>query len=327
MPTASLPPTPFPLGPFTPYSGNPILRPQGRTWESANVYNPAAVVVDDRVALLYRAHAADKVSHIGLAFSEDGIHFERDGDRPVLSPSEPGESRGCEDPRVAVIDGTYYLTYTAYDGARAVVCLATSTDLRNWTKHGELFPGFNTFACLGGGNRAGWSKGAAILETPIDGRYLMFFGEGSIYTAWSDDLLHWTPAGQDAPVLRVQPGTFMAGLVETGPQPVMTASGLVLLLHNAAVGRPGGGVDYRCGQALFDPADLSGPVAVMARPWLRPETYEDTHGLVPHVTFVEGLVWFQGKWFAYYGQGDTTTGVAVFDPATDRYGASRSKGR
>ena len=66
-------PVSFPLGPFTPYEGNPILTPQGDGWESGSVYNPAAVVVDDKVALLYRAHADDIVSHVGLAWSEDGI--------------------------------------------------------------------------------------------------------------------------------------------------------------------------------------------------------------------------------------------------------------
>ncbi len=33
------------------------------------------------------------------------------------------------------------------------------------------------------------------------------------------------------------------------------------------------------------------------------------------MTFVEGLVKFRGKWFAYYGQSDTTLAVAVADPA------------
>ena len=41
----------FPLGPFRPYDANPILRPQGDDWESANVYNPAAVVKDGEVVL------------------------------------------------------------------------------------------------------------------------------------------------------------------------------------------------------------------------------------------------------------------------------------
>ena len=129
----------FPLGPFRPHEANPILRPQGDGWESASVYNPAAVVKDDQVVLLYRAHADDIVSHVGLATSDDGIHFERHPD-PVLSPSEPYEEFGCEDPRVTEVDGTYYLTYTAWDRTNAQLCLATSTDLFTWEKQRAAVP-------------------------------------------------------------------------------------------------------------------------------------------------------------------------------------------
>ncbi len=45
-----------------------------------------------------------------------------------------------------------------------------------------------------------------------------------------------------------------------------------------------------------------------------PQTFEDTHGLISNVTFVEGLVFFRGLWLAYYGQSDTTLAVAVHDP-------------
>ena len=41
--------------------------------------------------------------------------------------------------------------------------------------------------------------------------------------------------------------------------------------------------------------------------------------MVPNVTFVEGAVEHQGRWFAYYGQSDTTIGVAVHDPATNTW--------
>lgn len=34
-----------------------------------------------------------------------------------------------------------------------------------------------------------------------------------------------------------------------------------------------------------------------------------------NVTSTEGLVTFHGKWFAYYGQSDTTLAAAVADPA------------
>jgi predicted GH43/DUF377 family glycosyl hydrolase len=302
----------FPLGPFTPYAGNPILRPQGDGWESSSVYNPAAIVKDDRVVLLYRAHADDIVSHVGLATSDDGISFERHPE-PVLSPSEPYEEFGCEDPRVTEVDGTYYLTYSAWDRTHARLCLATSDDLFTWHKHGPLFPDFNTFEPNAADVPTPWSKAGGILAEPVDGRYLMFFGEGSIYTAWSEDLLHWTPAAQDDPLMVPTPaGTFGDFLVEVGPPPILTNNGLVLLLHNAAVKFPDGGVRYTCGQVLVDPLRPNEVLAQLNRPWLEPSTFEDQHGLVSNVTFVEGLVHFRGTWFAYYGQSDSTLGVATY---------------
>ncbi len=302
----------FPLGPFTPYEANPILRPQGDGWESGNVYNPAAVVKDDQVVLLYRAHADDIISHVGLATSDDGINFERHPE-PVISPTEPYEEFGCEDPRVTEIDGTYYLTYTAWDRKNARLCLATSTDLFTWEKHGPMFPDFNTFLPQGNGVPGPWSKAGGILATPIDGRYLMYFGEGSIYYAWSEDLIHWTPGPQDEPLMvPTPPGTFGEFLVEVGPQPILTNNGLILLLHNAAVKYDDGTVRYSCGQLLFDPQRPTEIMAQMNYPWLEPTTHEDQHGLVSNVTFVEGLVHFKDTWFAYYGQSDSTLGVATY---------------
>lgn len=302
----------FPLGPFRPYPNNPILRPRGPGWESASVYNPAAIVKDDKVVLLYRAHAADIVSHVGLATSEDGYRFDRRPE-PVLSPTESYERHGCEDPRIAHIDDTYYLTYSGYDGTCALLCLATSPDLVTWTKHGPIFPDFNTFWPSDQAPEGSWSKAGAILEEPIDGRYLMFFGEGSIFHAWSEDLIHWTPAPNDQPLMTPTPNSFGSFLVEVGPQPVITNNGLILLLHNAAVKNPDGTVRYTCGQILVDPARPGEVLARTEGPFLEPITYEDTHGLVSNVTFVEGLVHFRGTWFAYYGQSDSTVGVATYN--------------
>lgn len=307
------PPIDYPFGPFAPSPANPVLRPGPGAWESANVYNPAAIVHDDRVVLLYRAHADDLVSSVGYAVSDDGLRFERDPD-PVLVPEHPYERFGCEDPRVVRIGDTFYLTYTGWDRTTARLCLATSTDLRTWTKHGPMLPGLDTF----GGTRQPpveeWSKGGVILETPVDGRYLMYVGEGNVYLAESEDLLHWRVADPE-PVLVPRPGTFMGGLVETGPQPLITRTGHILLVHNSAIHPPEGGFHYSCGQVLFDPARPTVPVAALLQPWLAPTAAEDRSGLSPDVTFVEGLVWFRDTWFAYYGQGDTTVGVATFRPA------------
>ena len=54
-----------------------------------------------------------------------------------------------------------------------------------------------------------------------------------------------------------------------------------------------GTVRYTCGQLLFDPKRPTEIMAQMNYPWLEPTTYEDQHGLVSNVTFVEGLVLLQ----------------------------------
>ncbi|HWC78845.1 MAG TPA: hypothetical protein VG756_02660 [Pseudonocardiaceae bacterium] len=309
----------FPLGPFEPSPANPILRPRGGGWESANLYNPAAIVVDDRVALLYRAHAADRISRIGLAWSEDGIRFERAAE-PVLFPEQDYESAGCEDPRITRIDSTFYLTYTGFDGRRAQLCLATSEDLRTWTKHGPLFPGFNTWRTLPYGPDGPWSKAGVIHPEPIGGRYWMWFGEGTIHAATSEDLRYWTPVADDAhPMYAPTPGAWDGTLVEIGAPPVRTGDGLLVFLTNGATATSPTEVDYRCGQFAVAERDPATVLAKTTEPWLRPESFEDTHGLVSNVTFVEGLVSLRGKWFAYYGQSDTTLAVAVFDPARDDF--------
>jgi len=303
----------FPLGPFTPYRGNPILRPQGERWESTNLYNPAAIIVGDQVVMLYRAHGPDLRSRIGLATSSDGFHFEREGE-PVVVPEHDFEARGCEDPRISQVGDTFYLTYTGYDGASAQLCLATSTDLRSWHKHGPMVPGFNSWGTLPYGPDKPWSKAGVIVPEPIEGLYYMYFGEGAIYFATSPDLIHWTPCPEDEPIHRPTPGKWDGTLVEIGAPPVTTADGLMVFLTNGATATSSADADYRCGQIAIA---RSKPTEVIARtsvPWLRPQTAEERHGLVSNVTFVEGLVQFDGRWLAYYGQSDTTLAVAVFDP-------------
>lgn len=305
------------LGPFTPWPGNPVLRPTGKGWQSANVYNPAATVCDGRIVLLYRAHAADRVSRIGIAVSDDGLHFDVDAD-PVLEPTESYESRGCEDPRITAIGGDYYLTYTGYDGHSALLCLATSTDLRTWTKHGPLFPDLDTWRTVSWlrerRSARPWNKAGGIVPVAIDGLWHMYVGEGAIYRATSPDLRTWTVG--DAPVVEGRPGSWDADLVEVGAPPVLVGDHIVLLVNGATVASlEDMNVDYRCGLVTFALTDPSTVIERTAGTLLAPATREEKVGLVPNVTFVEGLVTFRGRWLAYYGQADTTTGVAIA-PAT-----------
>jgi predicted GH43/DUF377 family glycosyl hydrolase len=119
------------------------VRRQKVKWEEKDVFNPAAIVRDNKIYLLYRAE--DKIgkfagtSRLGLAVSDDGLHFTKMKE-PVFYPDNDSLKiyeweGGIEDPRVVESeDGTYILTYTAFDGTTARLLIATSIDLIHWTE-------------------------------------------------------------------------------------------------------------------------------------------------------------------------------------------------
>lgn len=308
----SFTPQSFPLGPFDKYAKNPILMPQGDTWEAKDVFNPAAIVRGDKVYLLYRAedHTGqgdwNGTSRIGLAVSDDGVRFERLPE-PVLAPTEPYElPGGCEDPRVCEIEGRYYLTYTAYDGVTARLCMASSDDLVHWQKHGVMLPGFY------GEKDFEWTKAGAILPQRIDGRFVMYFGEGTVFVAYSDDLLHWTAADQPVLCPSAEPDAFDADLVESGPPPFVTSEGIVLLYNGAknVVRSTGSRRRYAAGQVVFALDDPGRMIKRTPHPFLEPTAASELTGQVDDVVFIEGLVQFQNNHYLYYGMADSRIGVA-----------------
>ena len=103
------------------------MRKEKVNWEILSTFNPAAVVKDNKIFLLYRAEdntGKDKIgyhtSRLSLAESEDGLHFKRKA-RPVLYPADDSQKQfewegGCEDPRfVEEENGKCYLTYTQWN--------------------------------------------------------------------------------------------------------------------------------------------------------------------------------------------------------------------
>lgn len=276
---------------FVKFNGNPILSPQGEGFEAAAVFNPAVIMVDGSFFMLYRAEDSRGVSRIGLATSEDGLHFSRRPE-PVLYPTEPYEIwGGCEDPRVVEIGEVYYLTYTAYDGHWAKLTLATSTDLMHWEKHGPIIPW-------------PWSKAGAILDRPIGGKYFMYFGDSSIWLAHSQDLLHWEVLPE--PVLKPRPGRFDSRGVEPGPPPLFTDQG-ILLIYNGW----NEDITYKVGAVLFSSDDPTQVIARTENPILEPTEHWELEGHVPRVVFASGLVVSEGHWYLYYGGADERIGVAI----------------
>lgn len=312
----------FPILGFEQYEGNPILSPNAsHNWESAYLYNPTAIVIDDMVWMLYRAQNKSKTSSIGLAWSKNGVNFTR-YEKPVLYPTEPYEALGgCEDPRVVRVNGTFYMTYTGFDGVTARLCLATSTNLVNWDKHGPILPDVQDVLYQwqdplnGYVPRKGWSKSGSILNEPQpDGTYRMIYGDSFLYQANSTDLLHWNyPEGglPYAPKLNV----WEQALMEPGPPAVKTRDGRWIVFYNGVATGAGGYTpkQYSTGEMLIDPVlfPQGPPVARVETPLLQPTSVHEITGQVDNVVFTEGLVQFHGKWFMYFGQGDAFLGVAT----------------
>jgi beta-1,2-mannosidase len=343
------------LAPFTKVDSiNPILHPgtgvftcpirkEAIKWEQKDVFNPAIVVKDNKVFMLYRAE--DTVgkyagtSRIGLAESSDGLHFTRYPE-PVFFPDNDDQKKyewegGCEDPRVVEDDsGTYYMTYTAYDGKTARLLVATSKDLRSWKKHGPVFSGKYANTWSKSGSIVSRYVDGKIIATKVDGRYWMYWGDVYIWAATSEDLIHWTPILQvmaKAPEIELRhnaketpeitivfgprPKKFDSDLVEPGPPAMLTDSGIVLLYNSRNTQSIGDSSlpegTYAAGQVLIDKND---PMRVLKRmdTWfMKPDKPYETTGQVNHVCFVEGLARFNNKWFLYYGTADSKIAVAV----------------
>jgi predicted GH43/DUF377 family glycosyl hydrolase len=340
------------FGPFEkPRGVNPVLRPSSAStfrspvndstvrWEEYATFNPAAVVRDGKVYVLYRAEDAtgqEKIgghtSRIGLAESRDGLRFMRRA-TPVLYPDKDAQRQnewpgGVEDPRIVESDdGTYVLTYTQWNRDVPRLAVATSRDLINWTKHGPAFAKAAGGKYLSVESKSGAIlsrvEGSRIVATRINGKYWMYYGVPYIGVATSDNLVDWTPLedanGRPLHVLSPRPGYFDSWLVEAGPPAIITVRG-ILVMYNAGNSRQYGDTTlpdrvYTGGQALYDRRNPLKLIARTAEPFIKPtEDYERTGQYVEGTTFIEGLVPFNGKWYLYYGTADSRVGVAVWDP-------------
>ena len=116
-----------------------ILEKTNLEFENKAVLNPACIQVDGITHMFYRAINHNDVSSVGYCQLKDNKVVKR-FKKPILFPEYDYEKRGIEDPRITLLEGTYYLLYTAYDGKNALAAYATTSDLINFKKHGVISP-------------------------------------------------------------------------------------------------------------------------------------------------------------------------------------------
>ena len=96
-------------------------------FDDTYTYYPAVLVRDGRTWLYYTGFDGAR-DRVGLAVSEDGIHFTKHGVVVPLGASGDFDNVYAYRPAVVVRDGRTWLYYSGYDGAKARIGLAVSED-------------------------------------------------------------------------------------------------------------------------------------------------------------------------------------------------------
>jgi predicted GH43/DUF377 family glycosyl hydrolase len=222
-----------------------VLEPDPGGWdqfgvETANVVRRPS---DGKYMLYYTGNAMGaphSYAHIGLALSDDGIHWTKHPG-PVLTDTLAWEqpftiggvtTGGVLEPTVLVEGGVFkmwYVSFGIYQGGWTAVGYATSPDGISWSKQATpvMLPG------PAGDWDDAYASHVHVLADPLGG-YHMFYAGGESATgetmrigyAHSDDGLTWIKSPLD-PVVEGSAGTWDAGMTG-GPSALIVGNELRL---------------------------------------------------------------------------------------------------
>ena len=284
------------------FAGNPILRPiEAHAWESREVFNPAAIYLDGKVHLLYRALGNDNVSRMGLATSTDGFTIDERLADPVFEPANESEKDGCEDPRIVEVEGHLAMTYTAlceyehlqiYQVALTSIPRADFVARRwNWGPRRLPFPGIR-------------NKNAVVFPEKVGGRYVMLHRiEPDLCIAYSEDLVHWCDVRS---VMRPRVRGWDNWKIGVSGTPIKVNEGWLVVYHGVSVERM-----YSLGIVLLDKDHPEEVLFRSEETVLAPKTDYERFGKVPNVVFSCGNIVLDNKFFLYYGGADSVVCVAT----------------
>lgn len=302
---------------------NPIISPRNHNqWEAFTTFNPAAVYINKKVHILYRAQGHDYFSSLGYANSTDGINIDQRLDYPVFKPTQAFEKNptgnvnkffvsgggygGCEDPRITKIDNRLYMTYVAFDGRHPPRIALTSIALQDFLNQKWLWqkpvlispPGVVDKSCC-------------ILPEKIKGKYVIFHRIfPNILIDFVDSLDFdgsWFLPGK----YKIPPRSrqwWDSRKIGAGSPPIKTKHGW-LLIYQAVDDKDDS--QYKIGAMLLD---LINPAKVLhrsSRPILEPDQKYEYEGFKAGVVYPCGAVIIKKTLFVYYGAADSYVSVAT----------------
>jgi beta-1,4-mannooligosaccharide/beta-1,4-mannosyl-N-acetylglucosamine phosphorylase len=284
---------------FTRYHGNPIVT-AAAVPHANTIFNSAVVPFGDRYVGVFRCDMNDGAPELHLGWSDDAIKWQIEPD-PIDFESDDPHAAYClgYDPRVAEIDGAYYITWcNEYHGPG--IALARTDDFKRFTMVSQALPPFN--------------RNAVLFPRKIGGKYVMLHRPsdpghtpfGDIFLCSSPDLVHW---GNHRWVMGPR-GGWQSRKIGAGPVPIETTEGWLMIYHGVKI--TCSGYIYSAGAALLD---LEEPWNVRYRTRryiLAPTEDYERYGDVPNVVFPVATVLDDktGRLSLYYGCADTYVGLA-----------------
>ncbi len=289
---------------------NPILQPQGNSFEESSVFNSAAFDFEKSIYLFYRAMGKNNTSTIGYARTKDGIHIDDRLDTPIYVPRAdfeqkkggPNGNSGCEDPRVSIIGDRLHMTYTAYDGVHPAHGAYTSISLNNFREHNWDkwdMPVLITPTDMD-------DKDVGLLPETINGNFILYHRvSNNICADILPSLSFDKPISRCIEILLPREGMWDDVKVGIAGPPIHVSGGWLLIYHAVADGGT-----YRLGAALLEEDGIT-VTARTADPIFEPVEPYEKDGVVNGVVFSCGAVVRGDTLFVYYGGGDRVLGVAT----------------
>lgn len=315
-----------------------ILKKTPLSFEDDSVLNPAIFQEDNTLHMLYRAVRNGNYSTVGYCKLNGPLEVVQRNDTPLIIPFSEEESNGVEDPRIVKIEGTFFITYTAYNGVNALGALVTSTDLKTFERHGIIVPTFtfDEFKKLAECNNLInakyfrhvrhfdhtkqiylWDKDVVFFPRKIDGKFAFLHRiRPGIQLVMVEDLKELTKEFWDQYFLHFNKHIIMdpvginheSGYLGAGAPPIETELGWLLIYHG--VYDTSEGYIYSAAAALLD---IDNPLKVIARlvdPLFIPEEEYELKGVVNNVVFPTGTALFDDTLYIYYGAADKCIAVA-----------------
>ena len=282
----------------------PVLIKQQDTWEmSVKTFSrddPNYDFSDPRLIVL-RADPnkvyLTSLSHIRIARSGDGVKFIVD-DKAFIYPDNSYELFGCEDPRITLIDGFYYINYSSVSKLGISTSLARSVNFEQIEKMGVIFAPDNRDVCLFPEKINGYYW---ALHRPAP----LHLGRPEIWLARSPDLLHW---GDHKLLVSCSNNDWDQMKIGGGAPLLKTDRGWLQIYH---------GVDksqrYCLGALLIDINDPSLVIARMLHPLIEPREAYEIEGFFDNVVFCCGAIIRDDVLNIYYGAADKVMALATID--------------